>query len=656
MTNQIKRARQHCLCAFVLIAGCVAGALGQPETPEAFLAAVNKPWVGVPATDRADAVLLPALAQMDAPPSALLDSPAATLMLQPGDTTWAAVEEWALADHQRTALKAFRQVTEASSQFVFALPYGRLPGASGESAAQQSVDAGSPALLAAMQFDYLQLIDNGATLVWAEATRLAASGQSAAGADLMIRLVRLGRMLADRPFAKKSRVGFVLMNRGVETTLDLLYTFPDQMSGQQLTALITALDPKTLRLDRIRPPTADRFTLRQVVLESFAERGKPDPDRFAALVSIATAADPLLAFSHAEWWRRAADRHAGYFETLDKIDGVYSDWELRWGLDPEDPVVLRSSEYNRLDPAKFSLIAVGAFDLERLMERRLRLRTELAGARLALAILAYHADRKAWPKPVVAVRPRYIRQIPLDPLAPANDEAPMTFFVPMRDQTRGPREVPQPHKLTIVGSLAQHLSSEPSRLKQWRSSIRIDKFTSDPASLEAVVDRATTLLRILVALGVQPANVDLVNSSNLKEALPVLAGSLGLGPDETNLVPPVIMTLMKESKPFQDVYKVVARIRGRRGRLTRVNGAQLRTTFIEASLAVQRVKVRLLATGATSFSTELDDSTFVVYSVGDDLKADWASSVGPLGDDTLVWPPLISLYRQHLRSESESQH
>lgn len=52
-----------------------------------------------------------------------------------------------------------------------------------------------------------------------------------------------------------------------------------------------------------------------------------------------------------------------------------------------------------------------------------------------------------------------------------------------------------------------------------------------------------------------------------------------------------------------------------------------------------------------SFTVMLDDSTFLLYSTGPDGMDNRAAKVGAGGDDILIWPPLMSLTRQHQHSE-----
>jgi len=51
---------------------------------------------------------------------------------------------------------------------------------------------------------------------------------------------------------------------------------------------------------------------------------------------------------------------------------------------------------------------------------------------------------------------------------------------------------------------------------------------------------------------------------------------------------------------------------------------------------------------ATTFTVSLDESYFVLYSVGEDAVADFARESGVGGADILYWPPVLSLAREQL--------
>jgi hypothetical protein len=63
------------------------------------------------------------------------------------------------------------------------------------------------------------------------------------------------------------------------------------------------------------------------------------------------------------------------------------------------------------------------------------------------------------------------------------------------------------------------------------------------------------------------------------------------------------------------------------------------------------------ATGSP-FSTKLSNTTFILYSVGADSVNHFAKRVQnttkvAAGSDYLIWPPVISLHRQHLRDSQQ---
>jgi len=348
------------------------------------------------------------------------------------------------------------------------------------------------------------------------------------------------------------------------------------------------------------------------------------------------------------------DRHAGVFETTDALNGVFDDWDLRWRLDPQDPVLRRPSEFRRLDPAKFAILAGTLFDQERLMELRLRLRVGLAGARTALGVLGYRADRGVWPRPLTAIRPRHLQRLPVDPLAPSRLRWPLQFFVPVRDQRRGPRELPKPHRVVVTGSLEQELLAAPSLLEAWRRSLDIEQLANDDQAFLARRSQATLLLQTLAALGVTVENAQTILATDLGQARGRLAEALGVDPARFDFALEVLGRLFAESKPFRDAYSSVVQGSGRgRVRLSRVDDQTLRTILVELERTALRAQRDALASEVDRFGVDLDESDFALYSVGFDLQADWARSAGPLGSDELLWPPLLSLYRQrHLAPQT----
>ncbi len=64
-------------------------------------------------------------------------------------------------------------------------------------------------------------------------------------------------------------------------------------------------------------------------------------------------------------------------------------------------------------------------------------------------------------------------------------------------------------------------------------------------------------------------------------------------------------------------------------------------------------EVNVIMPGGANFSVNLGQDTFVLYSLGSDNARNWATKVQNtpvkvLGADYLIWPPTLSLHRQHL--------
>lgn len=56
------------------------------------------------------------------------------------------------------------------------------------------------------------------------------------------------------------------------------------------------------------------------------------------------------------------------------------------------------------------------------------------------------------------------------------------------------------------------------------------------------------------------------------------------------------------------------------------------------------------AASGPSFTVEFDDSEFLLYSTGPDGMNNYAEKVGAGGNDILLWPPLMSLTREHMHA------
>lgn len=643
--------------------------------PSAELAELNNEWAAIPDEDRSDLVLAPVLAAMDEAPEAASELIAAAL-LTPIDHEWSEAESWATAPAQVAALDALKTVTERRSRYVFAQPYGVAAGNAAIDAGLY-VDLGEPELLANASLGWFDALDRLGALVQIEATRLGNEGEGAAALDLLTRWVRFARSFADRPFYAEKLQALDWMVFALERMRDIVYLFPTSLDDAEMRAAIRELADRELNIDRILFPKGERLAAMELLSKTFVKRGGPNPSTFGpTMAQLGASGRPLRLFSEAARWRDVAATHANYFDTRDEITAIFRDWALRWDLGPHDVVWEQPTDYDRLDTRQFALIDAVVPNMIDLFNRRLDLRTELGGTRLALAIVGYKEWGGSWPNPVFAVRPRFIPEIPIDPWDVEQDD-PYRFFVPIRDQPSSERVQPGPHVMTVNGWSA-HLSGE-GLARTASAGSALSSLTGDAASAAAKITVAMdeNMIRGMVLGQLKGLAHGVVTTENAKSISQKMAYARADGGVAITDVDRGVMRLLQtldeingrplnrdEATTILEQYSLAminapetARALDdlRAGR--ELSAQQIRAVF-DASLApVLRQQfgsgpedAAAPATDST-FKVTLDDSSFVLYSVGEDGAADRAAQVGPGGTDILMWPPLISLVREQLRGD-----
>jgi len=621
---------------------------------------LNEQWAGVSIEDRAERVMIPALSAMDQPPASL-NGPQSARLIVPARSGWASASAWAQAEPQQATLQALHTVTESPSTYLWAQPYGEVA----EREAVQAglyTDMGDPPLLAAADHRYLHALSDLADLVNIEATRLAEEGDALGGATLLVRWLRFSRMIADRRFFEEKMWAFEQMRASQERLRDLFYLFPEDVDEVEMRSIIRDLDEESLNIDRIRFPDGDRLAARQIIETVFQTGGGPEPTSFGPTLARLGASDrPLRLFDEAALWQRVAERHAGYFDTSDELQAVYDDWELRWGVGPHDVLRKLPTEYARMDTASFAVLEQVVGDLSPLFDQRFDLRLQLRGTALSLGVIGYKQWLGSWPDPIFAIRPTLIDEIPVDPYDPQG-QAEFHYFVPIRDQNYGPREDPQPHTITVVSASDESATREltPERiyqsLQQSGAELVPGAREISPRALERIARRLPEApeqrdrqrLRENLAEGLgrggqrvpQPmpealkrlAQVDEVTDQNAQDVFIDAMVRLILSPEYRE----ALMNLAgQETVTVEDLRRAVA---GAIAKIIDVGGVSVAESQTLAGL------------DAPTFSVQLDESQFVMYSMGPDRRFGWAERVGPGGEDVLIWPPMLSLVREQLDS------
>lgn len=448
------RSRLPATAAFLL---ALAGALGAPpalaQDDAAFLQRANDLYTGpdraVPDARRSDLALLPVLATM-APPPEGVDTPLRAALATPLSEVWSAATQWASAPSQQAVLEQIRKVGEslgAGRNFAFLMPYGAANVSDEARAAGLFVDVGEPPILAAADFRYLRALDNAECLVNVEATRLAEDKKADDAATLLVRWTLFCRQIADREFFAEKRWAIRNAIAGMERVRDLVHEYGDQFSGSQLADLATALGEDNLGAERLQIPRANQIAGEQVIARAFVERQGPS-DAFGATMARASAGDrPLRLFGEASRWQDLAGKQATTFETGDALKGAFGDWEYRWRLPEFDPVRKQQTDFDRLSTEKFAAVRLVADGVQEMFDLRQRYRAEAEGTRLSLGVMGYKRDNGVFPRSLAGVRPRYVRTIGADPYSTTRQE--FHYFVPIRDQPRGERELPKPHQVVV---------------------------------------------------------------------------------------------------------------------------------------------------------------------------------------------------------------
>lgn len=600
----------------------------------------------VPDDQRADLILGRALSETDPMPAALeaLDS---IRLLVPGDGEWDAALAWATGDTQKAALEAFVTATDRRARNVFALPYGEAAPADlrAEGFSVGFVDG----KLYEMEPGYFEHLSRLDALVWIEANRLVEAGEGMEAAELMASMVRLGRMLADRPMLWEAMLGYGMMLDSCEQLRDLVYRSPKMIGARESKRITRLLEDRTLRLDRLLFPPAGEIAVKQAIIDVYGHMGEADVAKIDALVAGSMVPDGWA--SEGEPW--------GYFKMIDAAERVFGDWRLRWPLDQSDIILDRPSYYTSLlrSGGSGALVLAVAKPHDMLFEMRRLVRAELAGTKLSLGVAAYANDFGSLPKPLVAIRPAYVSEIDVDPFDPLAADL-MRYFVPIRDQSWGPTETPHPHTIRVHVSISGE--------EQFASLIE--------SPMQRLVDdeRAVASMRAFIASitsrGFAVQNIreklDGMNEETLRTLIPehFRTRTNGLGAEglrDLNETVIVSMLTTPDYKTFADAWGESPDTGSRRRRGSRRQAEPSRElTQLARSYAValaefgvpQARRLKREEHGdpnVAMFDVTLDDSDFVLYSVGDDATPDWAEQSGLDGEDILYWPPVLSLYREH---------
>ncbi|MDX2116274.1 MAG: hypothetical protein SFZ24_11745 [Planctomycetota bacterium] len=672
-----------------VLLGAAVLVIASPARGQDAVARVNGVVAATPGTKDATAELFPALAAMTPPPDEAA-SPRGVSQLKASSPDFAAWRKWAEGQPQQDALKTLRSATDPKNKPVLALPYGRAGVAQAWLDAGLYVDLGKPELVAAAPSGarYMERIVWLATLSTVEAERLAADGKPDECADVLIAWFRLGRMMADRAFFDEKAWGYEEMLLAMERMLDIACLHPDLFTEKQVKVLVDALDVRAVAPERIRFPIGEKIALEQLTEMTIAERGEVKREVFGAIMARLAGGDrPLSAFSEAGRWSKLAERHAGWFDSREKVQGIFGDWEKRWDLNnPFDPLMETATDYSKMDKLKFSAVERLAGGMETMFVLRMDLATYMGGTRSALGVVGYKSAFAQWPPNLPAVQPRFVPRLDNDPwfFEEAREvRQHFTYFVPMRDQRVADRELPKPHEITVGGArlsgqaalaaLTNPLNAErlgldllrgfaaevydsktgavdAAKLKErWLAAAKTKQI--EPQILPAV-EQGMRMMATLSPEQIGAAMTQMMEMPGVAAQLESGAARLGLTVADAKQFLAKLTSMTLQSPGHKEVVEAVAGgqtltrelyLKAFEAGIEEMTKPELVEPYIRTILA----KFASAGPAAASGSViELTDKEFVLYSVGPNERPEWARQVGEGGTDIIIWPPLLNLERR----------
>lgn len=447
--------------ALTIACAAVLG-MSAPAVADEFIDRLNRTVTSVPEARRAELVLLPAVAAMQAPPRAIDDRIRAGLLLSTMQD-WPQAKAWVEGAEQRAALDALATVTKESDPLKaheMALQYGADATPRQLVRQRMYIELGDPPLIAGAELLYLPPMERLVIAAHVEATRLAAEGKVSEAIDVLSNLAQFGRMMVDRPLQREALWGLELIAESMERIRDVVYL--DTRGARAMN-----LDRVRAQVDRIRPegsffdmrrtvvPLGEVFGAQQALNLVYAADGTVDGRTFATTLARLGSVDfPLRTFSESARWRSVQDTQANKFDADGVIRGIGSDFARRWQLDWWDRQMQSPSPVQRLDRDKFAVIAAAVREQRPTLDARQIARLELSGTRLNIALAAVWYNTRNMPTNLPMTRPRWIDMLDVDMFDASrlDGRAPtFQFFIPTRDR-RGlrPGEEAPPFVMNIV--------------------------------------------------------------------------------------------------------------------------------------------------------------------------------------------------------------
>ena len=320
----------------------------------------------------------------------------------PGMADWDKLAAWSKANPA-----IGEALVKSQDALVFAMPYGTssVPDAWRSAGAVTKVGGGDS--LGQIGFGYFGAIRTLGVYATAEMYRLCAAGQHDQAFTLGVAWLRVLRQLVEQPLLEEKLFAMQALSQALSIHRDVLWTNLDSLNVPLLKKLsldeypfLKPTDNEKLR--RLAMPEGDRLVAEAVLKGVFSERGKPDIERFAAVLSAQHGGDRKLdRFGTSRLWRQVAELHSDLDPSVDKLQDIYDDWWRRWNVRPYTPFQSAPTEFSRANPVRYAAVTSLIRDIQRAFTWRWVLAVQINGTATSAGLCGYYLEfRKTWPRDI----------------------------------------------------------------------------------------------------------------------------------------------------------------------------------------------------------------------------------------------------------------
>ncbi len=320
----------------------------------------------------------------------------------PGSADWAKLSAWSKANPA-----IGEAIIGAQDALVFAMPYGTdaVPEAWRSNGVVTRVGGGDS--LGQIDFGYFNAIRTMGVYATAEMYRLSADGQHDAAFKVGVAWLRILRQLVEQPLLEEKLFAMQSLSQALSIHRDVLWTHLDALNVPLLKRLsldeypfLKPTDNQKLR--RLAMPEGDRLVAEAVLQGVFSDRGKPDLERFAAVLSAQHGGDRKLdRFGTSRLWRQVAELHSDLDPSVSKLQDIYDDWWRRWNVRPYTPFQNAPTEFSRANPVRYAAVTSLIRDIQRAFTWRWVLAVQINGTATSAGLCGYYLEfSKKWPRDI----------------------------------------------------------------------------------------------------------------------------------------------------------------------------------------------------------------------------------------------------------------